>query len=416
MSNWMSYFRRGACALSQARRGFWVALMGSGLCLSSPVIAQTAKPTGFTVPEWKSKSGDVIVRARVRALHDFYSIERDFDAGSINGTTENNDTRAIRMGIDGQFSKTVKFRADANLVNGDVNWADVYLGYTNDKVEFFVGQHRLSTALETASSATIAPLPEPSLITITNGQNLRNFGAIARVKGENWQVVGGLYTGNLNAGDIFGDDVIRYGQVRGTYALRAKERDVFQIGASVRVRDAQGGPLLRYSTRPAATNFGARTLDSGAVARDDITVSLEAALVKGSLIVTAEHQITQADTLTGTASLNGSYVEGAWYLTGESRRYSVSSASFGGIRPKKSVRAGGPGAIGLVARLERLDQSDSAFGTRAGSVGAISVGAVWHPVDYVMFRLAAAHSDYSGPVAARNGTANVIMARAQFSF
>jgi phosphate-selective porin OprO and OprP len=393
-----------------------LAIIGASLALSSNALAQSAPAVGFVVPEWKSGNGHIIVRARGRLIHDYYSVERDFDAGSINGSTDNNDTRQFRFGVDGQFSPHVKFRADANLVNGDVNWADVYVGYTDKKHEFFVGQHRLSTALETASSATAAPLPEPSLVTVAFGQNARNFGAIARMKGDNWQVVGGLYHGNINAGDIFGEDVLRYAQARATYALRTKDRDVLQFGASVRVRDAQSGARLRYGTRPSGTNYGARTLDSGAIATGDATLSLEAALVRGPLMVTAEHQITRADTPFGDADLNGSYIEAAWFMTGETRRYSAAAGNFGGVKPKKSVRAGGPGAFVLVGRLERLDQTDVAFGTRAGSVDAVSLGVAWVPVEFVMFRASASRSYFEGPNAARNGTADVIMARAQFSF
>jgi phosphate-selective porin OprO and OprP len=392
------------------------AILGASLSFSAPVLAQSARPTGFVVPEWKSSDGKMIVKARGRLVHDFYAVDREFDAGSINGSTENDDTRQFRFGVDGQFSPHVKFRADANLVNGDVNWADVYLGYTNKKVEFFVGQHRLSTALETASSATMEPLTEPSLVTVAFAQNARNFGAIARIKGDNWQVVGGLYNGNINAGDIFGEDVLRYAQARATYAPRNKDRDVLQFGANIRVRDAQSGPRLRYATRPAGTNFGPRTLDTGAIATGDTTFSLEAALVRGSVIVTAEHQMTRADTPLGDADLSGSYIEAAWYLTGETRRYSAASASFGSVKPKKSVRAGGPGSIALVGRVERLDQSDTLFGTRAGSVEAVSAGVAWIPVEFVMFRAAVTRSHFDGPVPARNGSADVITARAQFSF
>lgn len=405
-------------ALSRAILPALALLSGFGAAL--PAMAQStgtpARPVGFVVPEYKSKDGQFIIRARGRVIHDFYSVSRNFDAGSINGDTENDDLRALRLGVDGQFTSKIKFRADANLINGDVNWADVYLGYTGQKYEFYVGQHRLSTALETASSATMEPLTEPSLVTISFAQNARNFGAIARVKGANWQVVGGLYHGNLNAGEIFADDAIAYAQARGTYAFRHKDRDVLQIGASVRVRDAQDGPSLRYGVRPTGTNYGPRTLDSGLISRGDTTLSLEALMIRGSLIVSAEHQIMQADLPSGTANLNGSYVSAAWYLTGETRRYSVATASLGGVKPKKSIRLGGPGSVALVGRLDRLDQTDARFGARAGRVDALSLGVAWVPVDYVMLRLSASENRYSGPSAAREGTARAVTARAQFAF
>jgi phosphate-selective porin OprO and OprP len=386
---------------------------------STSVMAQSstpARPAGFVVPEWKSSDGNFIIKARGRAVHDFYRVSRDFDGGSINGDTENDDLRALRFGVDGQFSPTLKFRADANLVNNQVNWADVYIGYSGKKYELFVGQGRLSTTFENAAPDINFPLPENSLVNTAFGHSQRDFGAVGRVKGQDWQVVGGLYQGNINAGDVLGDDVLRYAQVRGTYALRHKDRDVVQIGASMRVRDTQRGPLLRYATRPAATNYGPRTLDSGGLATGDKTLALEGLVIRGSFMLSAEHEVLWADTARGIAALNGSYVEGTWWLTGETRTYAVTTGTVGQVKPRKSIFAGGPGAIALVGRLEQLDQSDGRLGTRAGRVEAASLGVAWTPVEFVMFRLAASHSLYTGPNAARDGTADVIMGRAQFAF
>jgi phosphate-selective porin OprO and OprP len=209
---------------------------------------------------------------------------------------------------------------------------------------------------------------------------------------------------------------LRSAQVRGTYALRHKERDVIHFGGSLRVRDAQSGAMLRYSARPAATSFGPRTLDSGAIGEGDTTLSLEGLFMRGSLLVTGEHQILWADTALGTAQMNGTYIEACYWFTGENRRYSVGSGNVGQVKPKKSVRAGGPGALALVGRLERLDQTDALFGTRAGRVEAATVGLAWTPIDYVMLRLAGSENRYSGPNAARKGAAQVVTARVQFAF
>lgn len=371
---------------------------------------------GFVVPEWKSQSSQIIVRTRGRAQHDFYHVTRDFDAGTISGETNDDDLRALRLGVDGQFSPKVKFRADANLTASQVNWADVYVGYSGAEYELFVGQNYLAATFENASPDINFPMPENSLVNLAFGQGVRSFGVVGRVKSKDWQVVGGLYQGNINAGDIFGDDVLRYAQVRATYSPRHKDRDVIHLGGSVRVRDAQNGALLRYATRPAATNYGPRTLDSGSIGKSDTTLSLEGLLVKGSFMLSGEHELVLADTSLGTLAMNGTYLEGSWWYTGESRRYNVGTGAVGQVKPKKSIRAGGLGAIALVGRLEQLDQTDALLGARAGRVHSASIGVAWIPVDFVMLRVAASQNRYSGPVASRNGDAQVVMARAQFSF
>lgn len=394
----------------------------SVFCLTAAVSGQAyaqaaaPKPFVFLVPEWKSQDRQIIVRGRARFVHDFYQVSRHFDAGSINGDTNSDDLRALRIGIDGQLSPKIKFRADANLIASQINWSDVYVGYAGDKYEVFVGQNYQAAPLELAVPDINFPLPETSLVNSAFGQSLRSFGVVGRVKRPSWQVVGGLYHGNLNAGDIFGDDVLRYAQVRGTFAFRKQDSGAFHVGASLRVRDVQDGPLLRYGTRPAATNYGPRTLDSSAVATGDTTLSLESLFMKGSLLITAEHQTLWADTARGVAAMNGTYLEACYWLTGESRRYSVGSGNVGQVKPKKSIRAGGPGAIAVVGRIERLDQTDARLGIRAGRVEAASLGVSWMPVEFVLFRLAASHSRYSGANPSRNGNADVVMGRAQFAF
>jgi phosphate-selective porin len=402
---------------------FAVSLFTLAACLSSAAVGQSAPspaspaaPVGFVVPEWKSADGKVILRLRGRVVHDFYDVDTDLGGTAGDVTLSNNSLRAVRFGIDGQFSPKVRFRADANLIDSQVNWADVFLGYTGSKYEAYVGQQRLATTLETLGPDVNYPLPETSLVGTSFGQSIRKFGAIARVKGTNWQTVAAFYTGDLNAGDVFGDDALHTTQVRSTYAFHNKDRDVVHVGASVRVRDARDGPLLRYATRPAATNFGPRSLDSGAIASSDTTVTLEGLWIKGSFMLSGEHQMLWADTARGTAAIDGTYIEACYWLTGEYRRYQAGTGNVTQVRPKRSVRAGGLGAIGLVARADRLDQTDARFGTRAGGEQALSVGVAWLPVDFVTFRLAASQTWIDKPLASQSGSTRVIMGRAQFAF
>jgi phosphate-selective porin len=383
---------------------------------STTTNAPSQRPVGFVVPEWKSADGNIILRARGRAVHDFYIINREFEGGSINGEQKDDDLRALRFGVDGQLSPKIRVRADANLIQSQVNWADVYIGYVGPKHEVFVGQSRMASPVSSSSPDINFAMPEFSMVTFAFGQDVRNFNVMGRVKGRNWQVVSALTHGNVNAGDIFGDDVPRAAQVRATYALRNKDRDVLHVGMSLRARDVQSGPLLRYRARPVATNFGPRTIDSGAIANRDQTLALEGVYQRGSLLVMSEYQVLSADTARGNATLSGGYAEATYWLTGENRRYQVSNGTVGIVRPKKSIRAGGLGAVAVVGRVETLDMTDPLLGVQAERADAVAIGVSWTPVDYVLVRLTASQNWYSGPVPARNGEASVIMSRLQFSF
>lgn len=411
-------------------RGTWIAIGNDvtksvlsglvlGICLSAfgfsvPVQAQTLPE--FTIPQWKSEDGQAIIRLRARAAHDFYAIDID-GLGNLSETHLNkDDLRALRVGVDGQLSLKVRIRADANLTNSQINWSDIYIGYVGTKFEAFLGQQFLASTLESVSRPVTSLLPEPSLVTLAFGQNQRNFGAMARMKGKDWQIVGGLYHGNVNAGDIFGDDVLRYAQLRASFAPKHTERDVVHLGVNLRLRDVQNGPLLRYATRPAGTSFGPRTLDSGPVATSDTTLAFEAIIMRGPLVIIGEHHFLWAKTPTGDVSLAGTYLEVAWWITGEGRRYQVGAGNLNQIRPKRSIRQGGPGAIALVARFDSIDQTDVRLSSRAGRVTSMSFGVSWMPVDYVTLRLSASQSDYSGTISSRNGSANVVTGRVQFAF
>ena len=400
-------------------QGKVVAIAMVALCLCMPVHAQNAHAQngrGFVVPEWKSSNEQIRLRVRARAIHDFYAISRDFE-GTQNDTDISSDRlRAIRFGVDGQLSSTIRVRADANLTNSQINWSDVFLGHVDPKFEAYIGQHYLSANLESVSRPVNALLPTPSLVTQAFDQNVRNFGVVARVKGANWQIIGGVFHGNINAGDIFGDDVQRYAQVRATYVMRQSENTLVHLGVNFRIRDAQNGPLLRYAARPASMSFGERPLDSGFVARGDTTLAFETIIMRGPVVIIGEHHWLSADVSGGSATLAGGYLEANWWLTGEGRRYSASSGNLNQIRPKRSVVAGGYGAIGLVARLDHVDQTDVRLGAGSGRVTALSMGVSWVPVDYVTFRLATSLSRYRGAGPFGNSDARVLMGRAQFSF
>jgi phosphate-selective porin OprO and OprP len=409
---------------------FWGAL-SLGLVFAVPAQAESGVPAQpatvapplssgpiatIIVPEWKSKDGRIIVRLRARAQHDFFNVETNL-TGTSNDVENNGDAlRGLRVGLDGQFSPKLRFRADANLIDSEFNWVDAYLGFIGTKYELYAGQHRQSTTIETVGPDVSYALPETSLINTSFGQGLRSFGFAARIKGANWQTIGGIYSGNMNAGDMFGDDALQYAQVRSSYAFRNKDRDVVHVGASLRLRDARAGALLRYSARAAATNFGPKVIDSSAIASTDTTLSVEGLLIRGSLMVMGEYQTTQAQINGRNANLHGGYLESTWWLTGESRRYQASTGTVGQVKPKHPLGTSGLGALALVTRIEQLDQSDRLLGSRSGRVDAFTLGLSWIPIEYVMFRLATSRTNIDRPSVAQSGYVQATMARAQIAF
>jgi phosphate-selective porin OprO/OprP len=99
---------------------------------------------------------------------------------------------------------------------------------------------------------------------------------------------------------------------------------------------------------------------------------------------------------TGGPRLNfsGWYVEGSWVLTGESRPYIASSATYGGPTPDHpfALSPGGCwGAWELAGRYSFTDlNSDFVFG---GKQAVASAGLSWYPNAHVRFILQGSHVD-----------------------
>jgi phosphate-selective porin OprO/OprP len=401
------------------------------LCLSgaSPSLAFAAPKTpSFVVPEWKSEDGQVVMRMRGRWQQDYYSIKNDFGNPLRDNDTSSENLRGVRVGLDGSVTPKFAFRGEVDFINEQTNWMDLFVTYRGDNLDLTVGQHYQASSIEGSMSNPMFLLPEASLVTNALLLRTRGVGLTARWRGENWQAIVSASGGNMNAGDVFGDDIIKQVQARVSYAPINKANNVLHFGINTRTRDAQDGPLIRYRARPAAAAHSPRTIDSGAFASRDANLGLEAIWIKGPLTISAEAQRVWADDKGDIKPLSGGYVEASYWLTGESRRYRASVGNFTPVTPKKSLLKGGMGGIALVSRIENLDLSHADLpiaqaranpaGISQGRAEAVSVGLVWLPVEYVMFRLAGTQTRYDGQARGFDGKGKtrVVTARVQFNF
>ncbi len=400
---------------------FW---LGTGLTEANA----TPKTPSFVVPEWKSDDGQVVVRMRGRWQQDYYSIKNDFGNPLRDNDTSSENLRGVRMGLDGTATAKFAFRAEVDFINEQTNWMDLFVTYRGKNLDLTVGQNYQASSIEGSMPNPQFLLPEASLVTNALLLRTRGFGVTARWRGKNWQAVTAATGGNMNAGDVFGDDIVKQLQARVSYAPLNQTGNVLHFGVNSRLRDAQDGPLLRYRARPAGTAHVARTIDSGAIGSSDANLGLEAIWVKGPLTVSAESHQTWADLNGDIKPISGAYVEASYWLTGETRRYRDAVGNFTAVTPKKSLLKGGPGGVALVSRIEYLDLSHSNLpisqarsnpaGISQGRAEAVSVGLVWLPVEFVTFRLAGTQTRYDGQARGFDGKGKtrVVTARAQFNF
>lgn len=148
----------------------------------------------------------------------------------------------------------------------------------------------------------------------------------------------------------------------------------------------QTNNTLRLRDRPEIRmDPGLRLLDTGVIANVEgaDVISGGAAASFGPVYLQGEYFRYRIFNLAGAdAEFNGGYIQGAWVITGESRRYSSSAGAFGGINPKNPFLLGAPGwgawEIALRYSHTDLNDLDAAVPIRGGVQQNITVGLNWY--------------------------------------
>jgi phosphate-selective porin OprO/OprP len=150
--------------------------------------------------------------------------------------------------------------------------------------------------------------------------------------------------------------------------------------------------------------------------------SPELALVVGPLSVQAEYFCANVDRdLGGSLSFGGFYAYASYSITGESRVYNPSDASFGTVRPKRNFalkRGSGWGSWEVALRYSSLDLNDNEI--RGGAEKNVTFGLNWQldPNIRIMFNYVHAHVDETtlGTQPLVKGDTNIYMMRFQIAY
>lgn len=155
---------------------------------------------------------------------------------------------------------------------------------------------------------------------------------------------------------------------------------------------------IRLRERPESRVDGTRLVDTGAIAADGLrTIGLEAGGWAGRLYWAGELFRIDVDRSGSGADpqFGGWYLQGAWTLTGETRRWNPGTGGIGGIRPRTPFdpAAGSWGALEIAARhsVIDLDSDPGAPGSaavagvtvRGGVQTVTSLGLNWYPGDAI---------------------------------
>lgn len=273
-----------------------------------------------------------------------------------------------------------------------------------------VGAQPISFGMEASGSSNTNPFMERSVASSALAPGSM-AGVSYRKWASKWNFMAGAYGNDINDDEQRGLD--GYGLVgRATGVPYKSDNARMHFGVSLEYRNAASNAELRYRTRPESNVDGSRLVDTGTIA--DVnrlgTEAVELAWQYRSLLVGGEFVMSQAERAAGTSlAFNGWQVTGSWFPTGERRKYSEASGSFGGVNPNRRW-----GAVEIKARLSEVDLVDG--DVNGGKERNEAVGVNWWYSENirVLAEYVMVHTDPG-----RNGVSedpSVLQARLQVAF
>jgi phosphate-selective porin OprO and OprP len=351
--------------------------------------------------EIRSADGDFVWRidGRVHIDANWFQDDGGVDFGS------GSHLRRGRLGMEGLLWRHWRFKFQYDFTgSGRAGVQDAYLRYTAlGRSELTVGHFREPLSLEYLTGANSVPLIERSLAAVFAPG--RNIGLAVRTQLQE-RVTGWLGLFGEGIAKLSDTDPATAGLDEGwavtgrTVWAPVREPDrLWHLGvaASYRRANDHGGSLLgtplRVRQRPEASVTSIRLVDTGEMPDTDaiLIAGVEAAWIGGPFSLQAEYQaMTVARGTPGAIdpTLRGYYVLGSWLLTGESRRYGTTNASFSNPRVRRPAGLDGRGAWELLARYSHLDltdQPDRLGGVLGGAQTNATVGLTWYANDNIRF-------------------------------
>lgn len=365
----------------------------------------------------------------------------DFRRGSVGDAAENDRARDLndganfrraRIGIEGkafgdfEYNFLYDFGGSGNEEAGKISAAWVqYNGIkalgTKIRIGAFSPPSGLEEAVSTNGSLFVERASPSELVRGIAAGDGRT--AIAWLGGgDSWTATAAI-TGNVVTTQTFDEQTAFVGRL--TYVPFRRDNALVHLGVNTSIvfnpaatgPDVAGAPAatpIRLRERPEIRVDGTRLVDTGNLDADGLTaIGGEFGAQLNNVYVQAEYFDIDVDRKGAFSDpdFKGWYVQGAWTITGEPRRYT--NATFDAPRPAKpfNLKEGGWGAWELGLRYSKLDLNylEGAPGTapvasaiRGGEQEAFTVGLNWYVNNGLRFQ--AAYQDVSVDRLSAGGT------------
>lgn len=299
------------------------------------------------------------------------------------GMGDGTEIRRARIAIEGKAYRDWGYKFEFDFVDsGSKGIRDAYVNYQGfDDITLTAGNIKEPWSLQEQTSANYITFMERALPTAFNPG--RDIGFTASYDGGRWTATGG----------IFGDKVEKAGAdkneswgagARFTYAPIMGKNRLLMVGASGNYRRPRGKNTVQFKTQPETHIAGLNLADTGVITDVDNfwLLGLETAAVYGPFSAQAEYMRSSIDRSQGEdPDFDGWYVEGSYFLTGESKNYKKDR--FGAVTPNSIVGHGGIGAWEVALRYSALDLNDA--DVDGGDEENLTAGLNWYPTPSLRF-------------------------------
>ena len=336
-------------------------------------------------------------------------------AGDDFGTAA--EVRRAYLGVDGTAPGNVSYRLEADVSGSSILLTDAYLAYQPTRgVTLTLGQHKPFSGLEEQTSDLFTSMLERAAFTSAFGFG-RRLGVSGAYSEGDLLIQLGAFT--VNAADLDAESDSFGVDGRVVFSPQVGP-GTLHLGASAHWRDLDDAAgSVRYRARPFTHTTDARLVDTGAIgASGERRFGAELAYIAGPFHATLEgHRITVLRPGLPDPSFAGGYAEIGLLLTpGDTTGYK--NGVYDRIRPTRPVTEGGPGAVQVNARYDRLDLDSGPI--KGGRQQALALSAVWALTASARLQANYGHlwiSDAAVPAGAEaDYQADVVGLRAQFDF
>ena len=297
------------------------------------------------------------------------------------------EVRRARLYMSGTLWRAWQFKTQFDFAGNKIGIRDLYLKYTDFKpVGITVGNFKEPFSLEGSTSSRYITFIERSMQDIFTP--LRNMGIGVNTNGSNWSAAAGLFAAGIDDDEPTGLDE-SYGLTgRVTFVPILEDVHVVHLGASASYREMNdGNNSLRLAARPEAHTSDQKLIDTGTLTDVDSfnRYNVEVAWVQGPLSLQSQYVMMDISRDAGFDDLgfDGFYVEGSYFLTGESRVYNHKKGVFDYPKVKSIAGMGGTGAWQIALRFSSLDLTDGSV--IGGEEQNITAGLNWYATPNMRF-------------------------------